>query len=102
MGLHVFFGCYYQLFDLMKKVGASDNLRLKEHTHTFVNKGGRTGELDFRFITGAPFNGLKAFFTTSQLSLQDKLQNSLALGTSPDRSRFSGLRRSDENDSRLR
>ena len=83
MGLHVFFGCYYQLFDLMKKVGALDNLRLKQHTHTFINKGGRTGELDFRFITGAPFNGLKAFFTTSQLSLQDKLQNSLALGTSP-------------------
>ncbi|HEY9831174.1 MAG TPA: 9,9'-di-cis-zeta-carotene desaturase [Stenomitos sp.] len=83
MGLHVFFGCYYQLFDLMKKVGAIDNLRLKEHTHVFVNKGGRTGALDFRFITGAPFNGLKAFFTTSQLSLQDKLQNSLALGTSP-------------------
>ncbi|HEY9601273.1 MAG TPA: 9,9'-di-cis-zeta-carotene desaturase [Allocoleopsis sp.] len=83
MGLHVFFGCYYQLFDLMKKVGAIDNLRLKEHTHIFVNKGGRTGELDFRFITGAPFNGLKAFFTTSQLSLQDKLQNALALGISP-------------------
>lgn len=83
MGLHVFFGCYYQLFDLMKKVGAIENLRLKEHTHTFINKGGRMGELDFRFITGAPFNGLKAFFTTSQLSLQDKLQNSLALGTSP-------------------
>jgi zeta-carotene desaturase len=83
MGLHVFFGCYYQLFDLMKKVGAIDNLRLKEHTHTFINKGGRTGELDFRFITGAPFNGLKAFFTTSQLSLQDKLQNAIALGISP-------------------
>ncbi|HEY9596969.1 MAG TPA: 9,9'-di-cis-zeta-carotene desaturase [Cyanophyceae cyanobacterium] len=83
MGLHVFFGCYYQLFDLMKKVGAIDNLRLKEHTHTFINKGGRTGALDFRFITGAPFNGLKAFFTTSQLSLQDKVQNSIALATSP-------------------
>ncbi|MBE8966719.1 9,9'-di-cis-zeta-carotene desaturase [Nostocales cyanobacterium LEGE 12452] len=83
MGLHVFFGCYYQLFDLMKKVGVLENLRLKEHTHTFVNKGGRTGALDFRFITGAPFNGLKAFFTTSQLSLQDKLQNAIALGTSP-------------------
>ena len=83
MGLHVFFGCYYQLFDLMKKVGAFEHLRLKEHTHTFINKAGRVGELDFRFITGAPFNGLKAFFTTSQLSLQDKLQNSLALGTSP-------------------
>ncbi|BAY92982.1 MULTISPECIES: 9,9'-di-cis-zeta-carotene desaturase [unclassified Tolypothrix] len=83
MGLHVFFGCYYQLFDLMKKVGAIDNLRLKEHTHTFINKGGHTGALDFRFFTGAPFNGLKAFFTTSQLSLQDKLQNAIALGTSP-------------------
>jgi len=83
MGLHVFFGCYYNLFALMEKVGALDALRLKEHTHTFINDGGRVGELDFRFITGAPFNGLKAFFTTSQLSLQDKLQNSLALGTSP-------------------
>lgn len=83
MGLHVFFGCYYNLFELMQKVGASENLRLKEHTHTFINKGGRTGALDFRFITGAPFNGLKAFFTTSQLSLQDKLQNAIALGTSP-------------------
>lgn len=83
MGLHVFFGCYYQLFDLMKKVGALENLRLKQHTHTFINKGGRTGALDFRFLTGAPFNGLKAFFTTSQLSLPDKVQNAIALGTSP-------------------
>ncbi|WP_298921325.1 9,9'-di-cis-zeta-carotene desaturase [uncultured Nostoc sp.] len=83
MGLHVFFGCYYQLFDLMKKVGVLENLRLKEHTHTFINKGGHLGALDFRFLTGAPFNGLKAFFTTSQLSLQDKLQNAIALGTSP-------------------
>jgi zeta-carotene desaturase len=83
MGLHVFFGCYYNLFELMRKVGAIDNLRLKEHTHTFINQGGRVGELDFRFITGAPFNGLKAFFTTSQLSAVDKIANSLALGTSP-------------------
>lgn len=83
MGLHVFFGCYYNLFDLMQKVGAFKDLRLKEHTHTFINRGGRTGMLDFRFITGAPFNGLKAFFTTSQLSLQDKAQNAIALGISP-------------------
>ncbi|MCL6436300.1 MAG: 9,9'-di-cis-zeta-carotene desaturase [Leptolyngbyaceae cyanobacterium HOT.MB2.61] len=83
MGLHVFFGCYYNLFDLMKKVGAFQHLLLKEHTHTFVNRGGRLGTLDFRFLTGAPFNGLKAFFTTSQLSVQDKVQNAIALGTSP-------------------
>jgi zeta-carotene desaturase len=67
----------------MKKVGAFDNLRLKEHIHNFINKGGRIGSLDFRFLTGAPFNGLKAFFTTSQLSLPDKVQNAIALGTSP-------------------
>ncbi|PIG91242.1 9,9'-di-cis-zeta-carotene desaturase [Gloeocapsopsis sp. IPPAS B-1203] len=83
MGLHVFFGNYYQLFELMRKVGADQNLRLKEHIHTFINKGGKTGALDFRFLTGAPFNGLKAFFTTSQLSVQDKIQNAIALGTSP-------------------
>jgi zeta-carotene desaturase len=83
MGLHVFFGCYYNLFALMQKVGAIDNLRLKDHVHTFINRGGITGALDFRFITGAPFNGLKAFFTTSQLSLPDKAQNAIALGTSP-------------------
>ena len=83
MGLHVFFGCYYNLFALMEKVGAIANLRLKDHTHTFINEGGRVGELDFRFLTGAPFNGLKAFFTTSQLSAADKIFNSLALGTSP-------------------
>ena len=83
MGLHVFFGCYYNLFELLDKVGARENLLLKEHTHTFINRGGRVGELDFRFFTGAPLHGLKAFFTTSQLSTVDKLANSLALGTSP-------------------
>ncbi|HEY9877241.1 MAG TPA: 9,9'-di-cis-zeta-carotene desaturase [Leptolyngbyaceae cyanobacterium] len=83
MGLHVFFGCYYNLFELMQKVGAFDHLLLKEHTHTFINRGGQTGALDFRFITGAPFNGLKAFFTTSQLSVIDKVQNAIALATSP-------------------
>lgn len=83
MGLHVFFGNYYQLFELMKQVGAFEHLLPKEHVHNFINKGGRKGALDFRFLTGAPFNGLKAFFTTSQLSLQDKVQNAIALGTSP-------------------
>ncbi|MCC3531258.1 MAG: 9,9'-di-cis-zeta-carotene desaturase [Microcoleus sp. PH2017_22_RUC_O_B] len=83
MGLHVFFGCYYNLFALMKKVGAFDDLLLKDHVHTFINRGGETGSLDFRFPVGAPLHGLKAFFTTSQLSVQDKIQNAIALGTSP-------------------
>ncbi len=83
MGLHVFFFNYANLFALMRKVGAIDNLLPKDHTHLFVNKGGDLRELDFRFPIGAPFNGLKAFFTTPQLDWLDKLRNALALGTSP-------------------
>jgi zeta-carotene desaturase len=83
MGLHVFFNNYYNLFALMKHVGAFENLLPKEHVHTFINRGGDIGKLDFRFLLGAPFHGLKAFFTTEQLTLVDKLQNALALGTSP-------------------
>ncbi len=83
MGLHVFFFNYANLFALMRKVGALENLLPKEHTHLFVNAGGDLRELDFRFPIGAPFNGLKAFFTTPQLDWIDKLRNALALGTSP-------------------
>jgi len=32
---------------------------------------------------GAPYNGLKAFFTKKQLTWIDKFRNALALGTSP-------------------
>jgi len=62
MGLHVFFGCYFNLFRLMAKCGVLENLLLKDHTHTFVNKDGDVRELDFRFFVGenkigAPFHG---------------------------------------------
>ncbi|MBF2083230.1 9,9'-di-cis-zeta-carotene desaturase [Thermoleptolyngbya sp. C42_A2020_037] len=83
MGLHVFFNNYNNLFALMRKVGAYEALLPKEHVHNFVNRGGEIGKLDFRFLLGAPFHGLKAFFTTGQLTLLDKLQNAIALGTSP-------------------
>jgi zeta-carotene desaturase len=83
MGLHVFFNNYNNLFALMRKVGAFEALLPKEHVHNFVNRGGDIGKLDFRFLLGAPFHGLKAFFTTGQLTLLDKLQNAIALGTSP-------------------
>jgi len=81
--LHVFFYNYANLFSLMEKVGARDYLLPKQHHHLFVNRGGDVRALDFRFPVGAPFNGLKAFFTTAQLSWIDKLRNGLALGTSP-------------------
>lgn len=73
-----FFGCYFNLFRLMAKCGVLQNLLRKEHVHTFVNTGGDVRELDFRFFVGdqkigAPFHGLKAFFTTPQLSVLDKV-----------------------------
>jgi zeta-carotene desaturase len=83
MGLHVFFGCYYNLFGIMERTGSYDKLRVKEHVHTFVNEGGHTGALDFRFPVGAPVSGLQAFARTEQLGLGDKAANALRLGTSP-------------------
>jgi len=84
MGLHVFFGCYYNLFGIMKRTGGFDeNLRIKEHVHTFVNDGGRLGSLDFRFPIGAPVSGLQAFAKTEQLEIGDKVVNAARLGTSP-------------------
>lgn len=83
MGLHVFFGCYYNVFDVMAKVGSFKHLLEKEHRHQFVNEGGVLGELDFRMGgIGAPFNGLKAFASTSQLGIVDKVRNALAIGSS--------------------
>lgn len=84
MGLHVFFGCYYNLFGIMKRTGGFDkNLRIKEHVHTFVNTGGKTGALDFRFPIGAPVSGLQAFARTEQLGVEDKFHNAVRLGLSP-------------------
>eukprot|EP00553_Chaetoceros_curvisetus_P008500 CAMPEP_0204613488 /NCGR_PEP_ID=MMETSP0717-20131115/1446_1 /ASSEMBLY_ACC=CAM_ASM_000666 /TAXON_ID=230516 /ORGANISM="Chaetoceros curvisetus" /LENGTH=581 /DNA_ID=CAMNT_0051625921 /DNA_START=41 /DNA_END=1786 /DNA_ORIENTATION=+ len=84
MGLHVFFGCYYNLFGIMKRTGSFDyNLRIKEHIHTFVNEGGHLGALDFQFPIGAPVSGLQAFFKTEQLEPIDKFHNAVRLGTSP-------------------
>ena len=83
MGLHVFFNNYANLFALMQRIGATDIFLPKEHVHNFINAGGDIGKLDFKFFLGAPFHGLKAFFTTGQLTIVDKLRNALALGTSP-------------------
>jgi zeta-carotene desaturase len=82
MGLHVFFGCYYNLFGIFKRLGLYDKaLRLKEHNHTFIEKDGKVTGLDFRFNgIGAPFNGLKAFATSGTLGVGDKIANAVALG----------------------
>ncbi|XP_024039525.1 zeta-carotene desaturase, chloroplastic/chromoplastic-like [Citrus clementina] len=83
ISLHIFFGCCNNLFRLTKKVGADENLLMKDHTHKFVNKGGEIGELDFRFPIGAPLHGIRAFLSTNQLKTYDKSRNAIALALSP-------------------
>ena len=50
----------------MAKCGVLENLLLKDHLHTFINKGGDVRALDFRFNIagrkiGAPFHGTRIF-----------------------------------------
>lgn len=90
MGLHVFFGCYYNLFGIFRRLGIYESsLRLKQHDHTFINKGGGVAGLDFKLgadkilgdnAFGAATNGIYAFLTSGQLGLGDKLANAIALG----------------------
>jgi len=53
--------------------------------HSFVNKGGELGSLDFRLPggIGAPINGLVAFARTKQLNIVSKISNAVAIATSP-------------------
>ena len=64
---------------------------------TLHTAGGDVRKLDFRFYAGnkkigAPFHGLKAFFTTGQLNLLDKVPFLHKLHEDwPDPSLFSGV-----------
>ncbi|KAL0347954.1 UNVERIFIED_CONTAM: Zeta-carotene desaturase, chloroplastic/chromoplastic [Sesamum angustifolium] len=84
-GLVLFRKKIFKIFilDDLVWVGADKNLLVKDHTHTFVNKGGEIGELDFRFPVGAPIHGIQAFLTTNQLEPFDKARNAVALALSP-------------------
>lgn len=62
MGLHVFFCNYSNLFALMKKVGAYENLLPKQHTHTFVNRGGAGGQPRFSLPARGALQRPQGFF----------------------------------------
>ncbi|OEU06010.1 hypothetical protein FRACYDRAFT_231297 [Fragilariopsis cylindrus CCMP1102] len=60
MDLHVYFGCYYNLFEIMKRTGGFDkNLRVKEHGENWVPS------------------------TSVPSSVEDKFHNAVRLRTSP-------------------
>jgi uncharacterized protein with NAD-binding domain and iron-sulfur cluster len=77
-GLHIFFGCYTELLDMMRHVGAYDHVLWKEHTIYVAKPGGTVSKFHFPNVP-APFNGIVAFTGNDLLTLHEKFTNVLAL-----------------------
>jgi 15-cis-phytoene desaturase len=77
-GLHVFFGAYDEIFDLMKELNIYDRIDWKEHVLTYtLDKGER---FEFRTINlPSPFHLLPAVFQNHYFSLMEKLSLGKAL-----------------------
>ncbi len=77
-GLHIFFGCYRELLEMMKRVGAHENVNWKDHTIHVARPGGKVSKFRFPNVP-APFNGLAAFTGNDLLTWREKLTNVRAL-----------------------
>jgi len=79
-GLHVFFGAYQDIFELMKELNIYDNIHWKEHALTYtLSKGER-----FSFKTAklpSPLHLLPAVFENHYFSWSDKLSLAKSLST---------------------
>jgi 15-cis-phytoene desaturase len=78
-GLHVFFGAYREIFDLMRELGIYRNILWKEHVLTYTLEGGER----FSFRTGPlppPLHLLPAVFNNHYFSLREKASLARALG----------------------
>ncbi len=78
-GLHVFFGAYVEIFDLMRELGIYENILWKEHVLTYTLAEGER----FAFRTGpfpAPLHLLPAVFNNHYFSWGEKLSLAKALG----------------------
>ncbi len=73
-GVHIFFGCYKQLLPFLKRVGAYQNIKWKEHTILIAKPGGKTIKLHFPKIP-APFSGIIAFSYNDLFTWKEKLTN---------------------------
>ena len=77
-GLHIFFGCYTELLEMMRRVGAYDHVLWKEHTILVARPGGKLSKFRFPDVP-APFNGIVAFTANDLLTWHEKLTNVRAL-----------------------
>lgn len=71
-GLHVFFGAYEEIFDLMKELDTYDRVHWKEHVLTYALEDGE--QFEFRTIKlPSPFHLLPAVFKNHYFSIKEKL-----------------------------
>lgn len=77
-GVHIFFGCYKQLLPFLKRVGAYQNIKWKDHTILLAQPGGKTVRLHFPNLP-APFSGIIAFSNTDLFTWKEKLTNIFGL-----------------------
>ncbi|MCA1667517.1 MAG: FAD-dependent oxidoreductase [Thermomicrobia bacterium] len=78
-GLHVFFGAYVEIFDLMRELGIYENILWKEHVLTYTLTEGER----FAFRTGpfpAPLHLLPAVINNHYFSWLEKVSLVKALG----------------------
>ena len=77
-GLHIFFGCYTELLDMMRRVDAYKHILWKEHTINVARPGGKLSRFHFPDVP-APLNGIVAFTGNDLLNWREKLTNVRAL-----------------------
>jgi 15-cis-phytoene desaturase len=81
-GLHVFFGAYPNMLQLLRELGISDRLQWKEHTMLFnmPGQGGKLSKFDFPAGLPAPLNGIVAILgNNDMLTWSEKIKFGLGL-----------------------
>ncbi len=77
-GLHVFFGAYEEIYDLMREVGTYENLFWKEHVLTYTLAEGE--RFEFRTMNApTPFHLLPAVFQNRFFTWPEKMTLAKAL-----------------------
>lgn len=71
-GLHVFFGAYEEIFDLMREIGVYDRILWKDHVMTYTLSKGERFEFRTRKLP-SPFHLLPAAFENKFFSWKEKL-----------------------------
>ncbi|MCB9128168.1 MAG: FAD-dependent oxidoreductase [Ardenticatenales bacterium] len=78
-GLHVYFGAYEEIYELMKDIGIYDRIQWKEHVLTYTLADGE--RFEFRTMNApSPLHLLPAVFQNRYFSWKEKLTLVKALG----------------------